>query len=157
MKEVIYKSNKPIRLDIFLQDSYPLLKLGIVNKFLRQNKIKINGKKQDANTKLCQNDIISLYLEEKYLEVPKKENAFMFSGKNLEIAYDDDNILIVNKPSGISVIDNNWENFDTLVNRVLNYYFSLDKLIRFTPQPCHRIDTGTQGLVVFAKIGRAHV
>lgn len=151
MKEIVYKSGKSVRLDSFLQESFPLLKTGIVNKFLRQNKIKINGVKKDANFKLRQNDKITLYVEDSFLETPTKETAFQFSGKNLEVVFEDPSFIIVNKPSGIVVIDENWKNFDTLINRVINYYHIQNKTLDFIPALCHRIDTGTQGLVVLAK------
>ncbi|MEG3029581.1 MAG: RluA family pseudouridine synthase [Oscillospiraceae bacterium] len=155
MKEIIYKNKKSARLDTFLQDTYPLFTIGTINKFLRQNKIKVNGVKPAANTKLSINDKITLYTDDCYLETPTKDTAFKFSGKNLEVIYEDDNILVVNKPSGIPVVDSDWNTFDTLVNRVLNHYYLLDKQLSFTPALCHRIDTGTQGLVILAKSQQA--
>ncbi|MBR6519288.1 MAG: RNA pseudouridine synthase, partial [Oscillospiraceae bacterium] len=68
----------------------------------------------------------------------------------MEIIYEDDNIFVVNKPSGISVIRDDWQEFDTLANRIKHYYHK-NNLGCNIPQLCHRIDTGTSGIVVLAK------
>lgn len=133
----------------FLSSTYPMLKTGILNKFLRNNKIKVNGKKIPLNSALVKGDVISLYIDDSYFEKPDKNNAFKFSGKNLEIIYEDENLLVVNKPAGIPVIDDDWHNYDTLINRVKNYYYLNNSSV--SPALCHRLDTGTSGLVMIAK------
>ena len=150
LKELIFKGTKPVRLDIYLNDEYPLIRPGVLNKFLRQNKVKVNGAKASAGLKLSKGDIIALYVSDDYLIVPNKDNAFLFASNQVEIIYEDDNLFVVNKPSGISVIDDNWQVFDTLVNRIKHYYHKngIDGSI---PQLCHRIDTGTSGIIVLAK------
>ncbi|MBQ5783199.1 MAG: RluA family pseudouridine synthase [Oscillospiraceae bacterium] len=150
MKELIYKDSKAVRLDSWLNDKYPLIRPSVLNKFLRQNKVKVNGIKATAGQKLVKGDVVSLYVNDDYLLIPDKNNAFLFAGSQVEIIYEDENLFVVNKPSGISVIDDDWQVFDTLVNRIKHYYHknSMDGNI---PQLCHRIDTGTSGIVVLAK------
>lgn len=148
MKQIYITKNEKSVAD-FLQKNYPLLKTGTLNKFLRSNKIKINGKKMPLNTPLKKGDVINLYIEDFYFEKPNKNNAFKFSNKNLEIIYEDDNLLVVNKPAGIAVMDDDWQNYDTLINRVKNHYFINN--IDCSPALCHRLDTGTSGLVLLAK------
>ena len=148
MKQIYITKNEK-NLSAFLQDSYPLLKTGTLNKFLRANKIKVNGKKVPLNTALKKGDVINLYIEDTYFEKPNQKNAFKFAGKNIDIVYEDENLLVVNKPAGIPVIDDNWQNFDTLVNRVKNHYFTNNS--DCSPALCHRLDTGTSGLVLLAK------
>ncbi len=148
MKQIYITKNEK-SMSAFLQDRYPLLKTGTLNKFLRANKIKVNGKKVPLNTPLKKGDVINLYIEDTYFEKPDKNNAFKFSSKNLEIIFEDDNLLIVNKQAGIAVIDDNWQNYDTLINRVKNHYFINN--IDCSPALCHRLDTGTSGLVMLAK------
>ncbi len=150
MKELIYKELKQQRLDLYLSEKYPLIRSGVYNKFIRQNKIKVNGSKPSNNYKLNKGDIISLYISDDYFIIPNKDNAFLFSSSQIEILYEDDNIFVVNKPSGISVIDDNWQIFDTLVNRIKHYYYK-NNIQGSIPQLCHRIDTGTSGIVVLAK------
>lgn len=148
MKQINIQRNEK-SLSFFLQSNYPLMKIGTINKFFRNNKIKVNGKKAPLNSPLKKGDILNLYIDDIYFEKPNKENSFKFSNKNINIIYEDDNLLVVNKPAGIRVIDDNWQNYDTLINRVKNYYFSNGSEI--IPFLCHRLDTGTQGLVLIAK------
>ena len=148
MKQITIQKNEK-SLMLFLQSNYPLLKTGTLNKFLRNNKIKVNGKKIPLDSKLVKGDIINLYIEDIYFEKPDKNNAFKFSGKNIDIIYEDENLLVVNKPAGIRVIDDDWHNYDTLINRVKNYYYLNN--INVSPALCHRLDTGTQGLVMISK------
>ena len=150
MKQIYITKNEK-SLSSFLQDNYPLLKTGTLNKFLRANKIKVNGKKVPLNTALKKGDVINLYIEDTYFEKPNQNNAFKFSGRNLEIVYEDDNLLVVNKPAGIPVMDDDWHNYDTLINRVKNHYFTAGS--DCSPALCHRLDTGTSGLVLLAKNG----
>ena len=148
MKQIYITKNEKNVAD-FLQSNYPMLKTGTLNKFLRANKIKVNGKKVPLNTVLKKGDVINLYIDDMYFEKPNRNNAFRFSNKNLEIIYEDENLLVVNKPAGIAVIDDNWQNYDTLINRVKNYYFINNT--DCSPALCHRLDTGTSGLVLLAK------
>lgn len=150
MRELIFKGAKPVRFDSYICEKYPLIRPGAVSKFLRQNKIKINGSKPAANYKLSAGDIITLYIDDEFFMQPDKENAFMFASSQVEIIYEDDNLFVVNKPSGISVISDDWQEFDTLVNRIKHYYYK-NKIDGCIPQLCHRIDNGTSGIVVLAK------
>lgn len=154
MKEIIFNGAKPQRCDQYISEQFPLIRQGALNKFVRQNKIKINGKKAVPAQKLEKGDVVSLYLDDEYFLQPNKDNAFMFANANVEILYEDDNLFVVNKPSGISVISDDWQEFDTLSNRIKHYYFK-NGIEGYIPQLCHRIDTGTSGIVVLAKNDKA--
>ncbi len=148
MKQINIQKNYK-SLSSYLTDNYPLLKTGTLNKFLRNNKIKLNGKKVPLNTPLVKGDVVNLYIEDFYFEKPTPETAFRFSGKSIDIVYEDDNLLAVNKPAGIAVNSDNWQEYDTLINRVKNHYYRENSPV--SPALCHRLDTGTQGLVLIAK------
>ncbi len=147
MKKIIVKTDKQIRLDVYLIDKYPLFNIPNINKFIRQNKIKVNSKKIKSNDRLNNGDEISLYVSDEYFTSLNKNNAFLFARDNFEIAYEDENFIIANKPAGISVFDENYKNFDTLINRALKHYKDTD----ITPKLCHRLDTGTSGLIILSK------
>ncbi len=147
MKSITVKTIKPIRLDNYLMQEYPLLNMGNINKFIRQNKIKVNSKKIKSSDKIYNDDKISLYISDDFFVKPNKNNAFLFARDDFDIIYEDDNFIIVNKPSGISVYDENFNNFDTLINRAKKYY----KDTSITPALCHRLDTGTSGIIVLSK------
>ncbi len=148
MKQIYITKNEK-SLSAFILDKYPMIKTGTLNKFHRTNKVKVNGKKVPLNAPLNKGDVINLYIDDIYFEKLKPETAFKFSNKNIEIIYEDENLLVVNKPAGIAVMDDDWQNYDTLINRVKNHYYV--NAIDCSPALCHRLDTGTSGLVLLAK------
>ena len=80
MKEIIFNEAKPKRLDLYISEKYPLIRPNAVNKYIRQNKIKVNGTKASAGQKLVKGDTLSVYLADEMFMQPDKDNAFMFSG-----------------------------------------------------------------------------
>lgn len=138
MKELHVKSLLPVRLDKYLMDLYPALNVGRLNKALRENKIKLNGKKQPLSTRVQNGDVIRLFLLDDQLEKRTLPSAVF--------VYEDEDILVVHKPAGIEV---EGPNEDTLVKRV-------QATLAKAGQPthavlCHRLDTGTSGLVLMAR------
>ena len=101
-------------------------------KLLRKKDIKINGKRVNKDILVYENDKIEIYL-------PKElENIKI----NLDKVYEDENILVINKPANIEVTGAN-----SLTEIINKQYTNCE----FKPQPCHRIDRNTTGLVMFAK------
>ena len=78
MKEIIIQKNEK-SLSEYLRHTYPLLKIGVQNKMLRANKIKVNGKKVSLNTALIKGDSVKLYIDDFYFEKLTASNAFKFS------------------------------------------------------------------------------
>ena len=101
-------------------------------KLLRKKDIKINGKRINKDMLVYENDKIEIYLP-KELEETKI---------NLDKVYEDENILVINKPAKIEVTGSN-----SLTEIINKQYTNCE----FKPQPCHRIDRNTTGLVLFAK------
>ena len=147
MQKITYTSDKNDRLDSYLQNRYPSLSFSKICKYNKENKIKVNGKKQPLSYRLQNNDEITLFIN----DLPDSTAPlYKFAKNELSIQYEDENILIVNKPQGLICIDSNNTIADTLINRVLNY-LNYDSSFAFTPALCHRLDTGTEGLVIIAK------
>ena len=96
-----------MRLDKYLMDQFPALGMGRLNKALRENKIKLNGKKQPLSTRVQNGDIIKLFLNDDQLE-NRPTPAAVF-------VYEDDDIIIASKPAGIAV---DGPDSDTLLRRV---------------------------------------
>ena len=138
MKELHVKSLLPVRLDKYLMDQYPALGLGRLNKALRENKVKLNGKKQPLSTRVQNGDTIRLFLTDEQLE-SRPTPAAVF-------VYEDDNIIIANKPAGLTV---DGADSDTLIKRVQAKLAAEGKPTHAVL--CHRLDTGTSGLVLLAK------
>lgn len=136
MRELRVQAPRPVRLEQYLLRQFPALSAGALHKALRENKLKLNGKKQPLATLVQSGDVIRLYLREEQL-CPAAE-----------FLYEDDNILVAVKPAGIAVEGEG----DTLLARV---YTALRREERFDPAAppvlCHRLDTGTSGLVLLAK------
>ena len=105
-------------------------------KLLRKKDIKINGKRINKDILVYENDKIEIYLP-KEVEDVKME---------LDIVYEDENILVINKPVNIEVTGTN-----SLTEIINKQYTNCE----FKPQPCHRIDRNTTGLVMFAKNEKA--
>ena len=101
-------------------------------KLLRKKDIKINGKRINKDILVYENDKIDIYL-------PKELEDIKI---NLDKVYEDENILVINKPANIEVTGTN-----SLTEIINKQYTNCE----FKPQPCHRIDRNTTGLVMFAK------
>ena len=122
------------KLQAFLQFNFPGLSSSIFFKALRKKDIKINGKRTSENIVIHENDLIEIYLDDK----------FLFSTFKLSIIYEDENILIIDKPTNIEVLDNSAHNLTKLVQDK----YSLNNGF---PYPCHRLDRNTAGLILYAK------
>lgn len=142
MKEIHVKSLLPVRMDKYLMEQFPALGIGRLNKALRENKIKLNGKKQPLSSRVQNGDVIRLFLQDDQLEKrPLPPAVFV---------YEDDNIIVVNKPAGIEV---DGAASDTLLKRVQATLAAAGKPGHAVL--CHRLDTGTSGLILLAKNQKA--
>lgn len=138
MRELHVKCLLPVRLDKYLMEQFPALGIGRLNKALRENKIKLNGKKQPLSTRVQNGDIVRLFLNDDVLEKRALPAAML--------VYEDDDILVVNKPAGVEV---DGPADDTLLKRVCATLAG-----RGGPSQavlCHRLDAGTSGLVLLAR------
>ena len=121
-------NNKP--LITVLSNLYPSLKISSIYKALRKKDIKINGIRISSNVQVHTNDIVDIYIVD--------TNLFGVNPNAISLIYEDDNILIVNKPSNLEVTGS----------------FSLTSILKEKYsfiEPCHRIDYNTIGLVLFSK------
>lgn len=133
MKELIVtKKYNNKKLDKFLKDNLQNLSNNLFYKTLRKKDIKINGKRVSENVTVFENDKIQVYISDTLLE----------GSVNLDIIYEDKNILLTNKPINIEVTGKN-----SLTDVVHRLYKSQE----FLPMPCHRLDRNTSGLILFAK------
>ena len=137
MRTIFVKKGN-IRLDKFLQNEYPSLTFNMLQRFFKENKIKVNSKKIPLNSIINTGDTINLYILDKFL------GDMDTSLDVTRIIFEDDNILIYNKPAGLITIDED-ESLDSLNNRIKAYLNSQEGNV------CHRLDRGTEGLIIFAK------
>lgn len=159
MKEfIITKNDSGQRLDKFLRKALPSLPAGMLYKFLRTKKIKVNRKRADGAYMLCENDSVACYISDEFFSDVKRKDKLPADTvlPEPEIIYEDENLLIANKPVGLVVHDDDHRTEDTLIARVLGYLcrsgsYSPEKESSFTPALCNRLDKNTSGLVIAAK------
>ena len=155
----IKKNDAGQRLDKFLQKAFPSLPQSMMYKAIRQKDIKLNRKRCEISTRLNEGDILDLYLPDDAL-VPAKaaddRPSFLRAGKALTVVYEDENIIIVDKPQGLLVhSDEQWQ-ADTLIDRIQRYLYEKGEYDpedeqSFAPALANRIDRNTAGLVIAAK------
>lgn len=147
------------RLDKFLQKSVPLMPQSLLYKSIRKKRIKVNGKKADISYRLAVGDNLELYLNDELFD-NDSELVFLHVPNNISVVYEDENILIVDKPQGLVVHEDNDNTIDTLINRVLHYLYDKKEYdpaheLSFVPALCNRIDRNTCGIVIVAKTAAA--
>lgn len=131
MKELIVNEKyNGKKLNKFLLDNVQNLSNNLLYKTLRKKDIKVNGKRVSENVTIKEGDNVQVYISDELLEV------------KLDIVFEDENILIINKDTNIEVTGK-----DSLTSIVHKKYSDKE----FLPMPCHRIDRNTTGLVIFAK------
>lgn len=157
MKKItINKNDSGKRLDKFLCKSFPRLPETLVQKYIRKKRIKINGKKAQNSSKLLENDVLELYLNDEFFEPLSYADEFKKAPSDLDIIYEDENIILVNKKAGLIVHPDENFQIDCLINRIKNYMFKKDEYIpenehSFSPALVNRIDRNTSGIVIAAK------
>ena len=157
MKEIVITSvNKGQRCDKFVRKYLNEAPLSFIYKLFRVKDVKVNGKKVDPNYILLEGDVLRIYVKDEKLAEFNKPKEIVITKLDFEIIYEDENILIINKPSGLLVHGDKNEKRRTLSNMVLNYLYSKGEYnpsdsLGFVPSPCHRLDRNTSGLIVFAK------
>ncbi len=148
------------RLDKFLTKAVPLLPQALLYKYIRLKRIKCNRKRCEISTRLQEGDVLELYVNDEFFLPPPAEQAFYHAPSQIDVLYEDSNLLIVNKPAGLIVHEDQNEVFDTLINRILKYLFEKKEYDpqqehSFVPALCNRIDRNTSGIVLAAKNAEA--
>ncbi len=153
----VTKNDSGQRLDKFLIKYLSSMPKSLVYKSLRKKRVKVNGVRAKEDFLLSEGDTLELYINDEFFELKSEEDEFFsLTSCDLDIAYEDENIIIVNKPQGLSVHADESKTPDTLINRIKKYLydkgeFCPDSDLTFSPTLAHRIDKNTAGLVIAAK------
>ena len=143
------------RVDKYVKKYLNEAPLSFIYKLFRKKDVKINKHWVKENYILQEGDELSIYINDSQLEEFNKPKELKKANLNHPIVYEDENILIVDKPRGLLVHGDQNEKAVTLANEVMSYlYFKGEydpKEKGFIPAPAHRLDRNTSGLVVFAK------
>lgn len=163
MKEItVTRNDAGQRLDRFLSKSVPLLPDSLMQKYIRLKRIKLGGKRVERNTRLCEGDVLQLYINDEFFDTPKPENAYLtVAAPKLNIVYEDENILLVDKKPGIAVHPHDGAEYGkTLIDHIQAYLYAKREWRpreenAFAPALCNRIDRNTGGIVIAAKNAEA--
>ena len=162
MKEIQVKENdKNQRLDRFVGKAVPLLPDSLLQKYIRLKRIKVNGKKADRAMRLTQGDTVQLYIGDEFFEKPNDNNAYLKVGNpKLDIVYEDENILLINKKPGVLCHSASAWDWNTVVANIQAYMLRNGEWDpgsenAFAPALCNRIDRNTGGIVIAAKNAEA--
>lgn len=153
----INKNDAGQRLDKFLQKRFKTLPKSLMYKYIRKKCIKINGKKCDIQTMLCEGDVITFYIKDEFFDDSEKKNyEFLKAPKKFDIVYEDENIILIDKRPGVIVHPDKSYHFDSLVARVQHYLYDKgdynpEEEKSFAPALVNRIDRNTGGIVIAAK------
>ncbi len=140
------------RLDIFLQHKFPSFSRSHIKNMIEKNCVFVNGKQVKSGYKLRENDKISVTIKAPE-KISTEEEDVPF-----DIIYEDDDVVVVNKPQGLVVHPCTSTKSGTLVNGLLHRVKNLSGINGvLRPGIVHRLDKDTSGLLVVAKNDKAHI
>ena len=155
MKQFIINANDAgQRMDKFLQKAVPALPKALMYKYIRLKRIKRNGKRCAIGEKLVAGDEIQLYIGDEFFA--QKQLPFLVAPALVQVVYEDENLLLADKPPGLLVHEDSEGSADTLIHRIQHYLYNKGeydphKENSFVPALCNRIDRNTGGIVIAAK------
>ena len=154
-KLIVKKAEQGQRIDKYIRKYLNNAPLSFIYKLFRKKDIKVNNKRVDINYIISENDEICIYANEDTLNEFNTKKIVINSHNKLDIIYEDNNLLIINKDPGVLVHEGE-ENIkvNTLNNDILSYLKSkgeYDESDLFTPSCVHRLDRNTSGLIIAAK------
>jgi len=153
----VTKNDAGQRLDRWLGKALPLLPAPLAQKYIRLKRVKVNGKGSARDYRLQVGDLLQLYINDEFFDAPTPENAFLSIFKpHLDIVYEDENLLLVDKRPGVVVHPDETERVNTLITHIQAYLYQKKEWSpywenSFAPALCNRIDRNTGGIVIAAK------
>ena len=153
---IINKNDAGQRLDKYITKSFPLLPQSLMYKYIRSKRIKIKNKKSEISYRLKENDVVSLYINDEFFEPVKPKYDFLSAGKSIKIVYEDENVILIDKPAGILSHPDEGNYTDTAITRVKRYLYEKGEYdpeneMSFAPALVNRIDRNTCGIIIGAK------
>ena len=153
----IGKNDAGQRLDKFLQKRFKTMPKPMMYMYIRKKCVKRNGKKCDIDVMLQEGDVLTFYIKDEFFEQSEEKNyEFLKAPTKLEIVYEDENILLLDKKPGVIVHPDKSYHFDSLIARVQHYLYDKGEYDpeaeqAFSPALVNRIDRNTGGIVIAAK------
>ena len=157
----VKKNDAGQRLDKFLTKAVKGLPTSMMYKLIRTKKIKVNRKRTEQKYILCEGDEIQLFIKEEFFYSPEKDIGALFKiTPKLNILYEDENIMLLNKRPGVLVHEDDSASDNTLIMHIKAYLaqngeYDPNEEQSFAPALCNRIDRNTGGIVIAAKNAEA--
>ncbi|MCL2402329.1 MAG: RluA family pseudouridine synthase [Oscillospiraceae bacterium] len=153
MKEfTIGRNDAGQRLDRFVTKTVPGLPGSLVQKYIRIKRIKVGGRGAKREYKLVLGDVVSMYINDEFFDSAGAE-SLPTTAPALDIVYEDDNILLINKPAGIECQDTLTPMLRAYLRTTGQWHPEVENA--FAPALCNRIDRNTSGMVIAAKNAEA--
>lgn len=153
---IIKKEEEGQTLEKFVKKALSEAPLSFIYKLFRKKDVKVNGHWQDKKYIISSGEEVSIYITDSQLEEFKRQ----VESKQVEdisnwIIYEDENILLINKPRGV-LVQKNSEDSNALDEMVISYLvnkgeYDPNRNLGYKPAPAHRLDRNTAGIVVFGK------
>ncbi len=156
LREILVgKNDNEQRADRFLLKYFSKAPRSFVFKMLRKKNIKCNNKRLQPEDIIYEGDKIQLYLSDETIEKFTEEIRINKSNLDLNIIYEDDNIVLINKQIGV-LSHSDGSNDDNIVDAVINYLvdngeYQPTEEINFTPSIVNRLDYNTSGIIIVGK------
>ncbi len=162
MKEFKVNSNDAgQRLDKFIRKALPELPLSVIYKALRTKNVKVNRKRGTNDMRLNEGDLVQVYVKDDFFNAEAQTTARAdVAPIDIDIVFEDENIMIVNKPVGLPVHEVDGGKKTTLIDGVIALLiqrgeYDPETENTFVPALCNRIDQNTGGMVIIAKTAPA--
>ena len=144
------------RLDKFLLKYLTEAPKSFVYEMIRKKNIKLNGKKADGGEILAPGDTVDIFLSDETVIKFSSEKKIINSSGMLDIIYEDNNIIVVNKPPGVLTHKAEPNDADDMTERLKKYLydkneFDISRESVFTPAFCNRLDKNTTGVLIGGK------
>ncbi|MEG2799314.1 MAG: RluA family pseudouridine synthase [Erysipelotrichaceae bacterium] len=156
MRELVVNENdSDQRVDKFLTKSLKNLPTSLMYKYIRNKKIKVNKQRCFISQRLQVGDTLQCYIAEEFFE-GEVNLDFLESKSSIDIVYEDENLLLVNKEAGLLCHSNESDDHDTLIDRIKHYLYNQNSFdpaseLSFAPSLTNRLDRNTSGIVIAAK------
>lgn len=160
MREIVLgKNDGGQRLDKFMAKTFRTLPPALLQKYLRLKCVRVNGVHGKPDTLLHEGDVLRFYISDEFFD-QKPSVDYSRLRPDFKVIYEDDQILLMDKPAGLICQPDDRENFNTLSNQMIAYLISSgaydpNRENAFAPALCNRIDRNTQGIVIGAKTAAA--
>ncbi len=154
---IINKNDAGQRLDRFCAKAAPLLPSSLIQKRIRTKDIKINGRPGKRDDRLCEGDVVRIYVPDEFFQKVTDDTSWLkITSPKIDAVYEDENVLLVNKPAGMLCHSDSGGEYDTLIANVKAYLRAKGEWDpaaenSFVPALANRIDRNTSGIVLSAK------